>query len=112
MLKKIECYITSTKLDSIKSALIEKGIEGMSVISVQGFGRQQVQEKKDNVDSVEFGERVKLEIVVEEIAVESICHEIMTLAKSGSSGDGKIFVTPVEEAIRISTAEVGTKAIT
>ncbi|MDZ7838489.1 MAG: P-II family nitrogen regulator [Actinomycetota bacterium] len=113
MLRKIECYIQPTKLDKVKDGLIDAGIEGMSVTEVTGFGKQQgfingeVPNKK-----VKLLPKIKLEIVVGEDEVDTITTAIIKLAGTGHIGSGKIFVLPVEDAIRIRTSESGISAIT
>jgi len=112
MLKKIECFIQPSKLDKIKDALIEAGVEGMSVSDVKGFGRQRGQVNEENPSSkVQFRPKTKLEIVVEEEIVEEITTLIVKLARTGKIGAGKIFVLPMEDAIRIRTSESGKAAI-
>jgi len=112
MLRKIECYIQLTKLDEVKEGLIESGIEGMSVTQVEGFGRQrgyvngEVPNKK-----VKLLPKIKLEIVVGEDEVDTITRAIIKLAGTGKIGSGKIFIIPVEDAIRIRTSESGISAI-
>ncbi len=112
MLKKIECFIQPFKLDEIKDALIEVGVEGMSVTEVRGFGRQRghLQGEKKN-KSIRFLSKIKLEIIVDEEIVEEVMATIKRLARTGTIGAGKIFVVPVEDALRISTDEVGKSAI-
>jgi len=113
MLRKIECYIQPTKLDKVKDGLIDAGIEGMSVTEVLGFGKQrgylagEVPNKK-----VKLLPKIKLEIVVGEEEVEKITTAIIRLAGTGKIGSGKIFVLPVEDAVRIRTSESGISAIT
>ena len=112
MLKKIECFIQPSKLDSIKDALFDAGVEGLSVSEVQGVGRQRGYTKKEKEGKeVKFLPKTKLEIVVDEEIVEKIIALIKKLGKTGTIGAGKIFVVPVEDAIRISTEEVGKSAI-
>ena len=113
MLKKIECFFPVHKLEDIKKALIDCGVEGMSVSDVKGFGRQQVSRLKqeDKAHDVSFSDRIKLEIVLREEDLDQVISEIKRLAWTGTSGDGKIFVLPVEDAIRISTDEVGMSAL-
>jgi nitrogen regulatory protein PII len=112
MLKKVECFIQPFKLDEIKEALIEVGVEGMSVLEARGFGRQRGHLQKDKKNkSIKFLNKVKLEIVVDEEIVEEVMDTIKKLARTGTIGAGKIFVVPVEDAIRISTDEVGKSAI-
>jgi len=114
MLKKIECYIQPFKLDSVMHALIELGVEGMTVSDVQGFGRQLGYgpgEERSNAESVKFRPKKKVEIVVREEIVEDVIKRICKLAFTGEMGAGKVFVVPVEEAIRISTEEQGASAL-
>jgi nitrogen regulatory protein P-II 1 len=112
MLKKIECYIQPFKLDRIKDALIEIGVEGMSVTDVKGFGRQRGYLPGEKVNkAVKFLPKTKLEIVVDEEIVEKVISTISRLARTGTIGAGKIFVVPVEDAIRISTDEAGKSAL-
>ena len=112
MLKKIECFIQPSKLDTIKDALFNAGAEGVSVTDVRGVGRQRgyTPEEKPK-KKVKFLPKTKLEIVVDEEMVEDIIALIKRLARTGTIGAGKIFVVPVEDAIRISTEEVGKSAI-
>ncbi len=113
MLRKIECYIQPTKLDQVKDGLIDAGVEGMSVTQVVGFGKQrgfvngEVPNKK-----VKLLPKIKLEIVVGEDEVEKFTTAIIKLAGTGTIGAGKIFVLPVEDAVRIRTSESGISAIT
>lgn len=112
MLKKIECFIQPFKLDSIKDALIGTGVEGMSVTEVKGFGTQRGYIKGEVPNKgVKFLPKIKLEIVVEEEIVDDITKLIVKLARTGEIGSGKIFVLPVEDAIRIRTSESGKRAI-
>ena len=112
MLRKIECYIQSSKLDEVRDALINAGVDGMSVSEIQGFGRQrghlngEISDKK-----VQFRPKTKLEIVVDEEIVDDITKIIVKLAQTGKIGAGKIFILPVEDAIRIRTSESGKSAI-
>jgi len=112
MLRKIECFIQPTKLEKIKDALFEDGVEGMSISEVKGFGQQRGYSNKGKMDrQVEFLPKMKLELVVEEEIVDSIINKIVYLAKTNKIGSGKIFVLPVEDAIRIRTEESGKNAI-
>ncbi|MCL4477719.1 MAG: P-II family nitrogen regulator [Deltaproteobacteria bacterium] len=113
MLKKVEAIIKPFKLDEVKEALGEIGIQGLTVIEVKGFGRQ-----KGHTDLyrgaeyvVDFLPKIKLEVVVPEGIVQKVVEAIKNGAKTGKIGDGKIFVTPVEEAVRIRTGETGDNAI-
>ena len=112
MLRKIECYIQPSKLDEIKDALIDAGVDGMSVSEIQGFGRQHGQLAGEAADQkVRFRPKTKLEIVVDEELVDDITKLIVKLAKTGKIGAGKIFILPVEDAVRIRTSESGKSAI-
>ena len=112
MLRKIECYIRPSTLDELKDNLLKVGIEGMSVSEVQGFGRQRgYTEDEEPHNTVKFLPKLKLEIVVEESAVDGILKEILEHGRTGKIGAGKIFVIPVEDAIRVGTGERGYSAI-
>ena len=112
MLRKIECFIQPSKLDKIKDALIEAGVEGMSVSEVEGFGRQRGQlNGEEPSKEVRFRAKTKLEIVVDENIVETTIKLIVRLCQTGKIGAGKIFVIPVEDAIRIRTSEAGRSAL-
>jgi nitrogen regulatory protein P-II 1 len=107
MLRKIECFLTPHKLDKMRQMLVEKGIEGMSVTEARGYGTRSKQVK----GVPQFEERVKVEIVVSEGVVDDVIAGIKGLAGAGEIGAGKIFVIPVEDAIRLSTREHGRSAI-
>ena len=112
MLKKIECFIQPFKLEEIKDALVASGVEGMSVTEAKGFGKQHgfVEGEMHN-RKVKFRLKTKLEIVVDEELVEKVISVIQRLAYTGTIGSGKIFVVPVEDAIRIRTRETGKSAL-
>ena len=112
-MKKIEAIIKPFKLDEVKEALQEVGVQGLSVIEVKGFGRQKGHTElyRGAEYVVDFLPKVKVEIVLEDEAVERAVEAIMTSAKTGRIGDGKIFISSVEEAIRIRTGESGNEAI-
>ena len=112
MLRKIECFIQPSRLDSVKDALIEAGVEGISVSKVEGFGRQRGFKNGKAPDrEVKFLPKIKLEIVVDEDIVDSITTIIVKMARTGKIGAGKVFVLPVADAIRIRTSEAGKAAI-
>lgn len=112
MLKKIECFIQPSKLDAIKDELINAGIEGMSVSEVKGFGKQRGHVKGEKADKeVKFLPKIKIEIVMDEEIVEEVIEKIKKLVTTGTFGAGKIFVLPVEDAVRIRTEETGRSAI-
>jgi len=119
MLRKIECYIQPHKLDALTRALVEHGVDGMSVTQIRGFGRQRGRaegeeaggEGRPGGDVVRFLPKLKLEIVVMEEMVDETVDLIVGLARTGSIGAGKVFVLPVEDAIRVGSGEVGRTAI-
>ena len=112
MLKKVECFINPSRLDKLKDDLIAAGVEGMSVLDAKGFGRQHGHTQDEKVtDPVKFLNKLKLEIVVDEEMVDDVIAVLHELAGSNAIGAGKIFVTPVEDAIRIRTSESGKRAI-
>lgn len=113
MLKKIECFIQPLKLDAVKDALVDIGVEGITISEVNGFGRQRgyAEGEKPNKD-VKFLPKIKLEIVVDEEIVDDVTRTIVKLTATGKFGSGKIFILPVEDAIRIRTKESGISAIT
>ncbi len=112
-MKKIEAIIKPFKLDEVKEALHEVGLQGITVTEAKGFGRQKGHtELYRGVEYVvEFLPKVKIELVVEDALVERALEAIQQAARTGRIGDGKIFVTPVEEVIRIRTGETGPEAV-
>jgi len=112
-LKKIEAIIKPFKLDDVKDALSEIGIQGITVNEVKGFGRQKGHTElyRGAEYVVDFLPKIKMEIVVTDEMVEQVISAIEESAKTGRIGDGKIFVTNIEEAIRIRTGERGEQAI-
>ena len=112
-MKKIEAVIKPFKLDEVKEALQEVGIQGLSVIEAKGFGRQKGHTElyRGAEYVVDFLPKVKLEIVLEDNQVERAVEAIQQAARTGRIGDGKIFVSTVEEAIRIRTGERGPDAL-
>ena len=113
MLKKVEAIIRPFKLDEVKIALVNAGIVGMTVSEVRGFGRQkgQTERYRGSEYTVEFLQKLKVEIVVEDEQVDMVIDKIIVAARTGEIGDGKIFVSSVEDAIRIRTGETGADAI-
>jgi nitrogen regulatory protein P-II 1 len=111
--KKIECIIKPFKLDEVKDALSDVGVQGMTVTEVKGFGRTGGKKEvyRGSAYVVDFVPKVKIEIVVHDEMVHDALDAIEKSAKTGRIGDGKIFVTPVEEAVRIRTGERGKEAI-
>ena len=112
-LKKIEAIIKPFKLEEVKDALTEVGIEGMTVTEVKGFGRQKGHTEiyRGSEYTVDFLPKIKLEIILAEASVDKAVAAIVKAAKTGKIGDGKIFVLPVSEVIRIRTEDKGEKAI-
>jgi nitrogen regulatory protein P-II 1 len=112
-MKKIEAVIKPFKLDDVKEALHELGLQGMTVIDARGFGRQKGHTElyRGAEYVVDFLPKVKIELVVRDEQVEQAIEAIQRSAQSGRIGDGKIFVYPVENAIRIRTGETGEDAI-
>ena len=112
-LKKIEAIIKPFKLEEVKEALTAVGIEGMTVTEVKGFGRQKGHTEiyRGSEYTVDFLPKVKLEIILGEALVDKAIAAILKGAKTGKIGDGKIFVLPVDEAIRIRTEDKGEKAV-
>jgi nitrogen regulatory protein P-II 1 len=113
LMKKIEAIIKPFKMEDVKEALAEIGIEGMTVTEVKGFGRQKGHTEiyRGSEYTVDFLPKVKFEVVVTDALVEKAIAAISASAKTGKIGDGKIFVLPIENAIRIRTEEVGENAI-
>jgi nitrogen regulatory protein P-II 1 len=112
-MKKIEAIIKPFKLEEVKEALEEAGISGMTVSEVKGFGRQKGHTEiyRGSEYTVDFLPKVKLELVVGDDRVEAALTAIVKSAKTGKIGDGKVFVSPVDEAIRIRTDEQGDSAL-
>ena len=112
-MKKIEAIIKPFKLDEVKEALARLGIEGMTVSEVKGFGRQKGHTElyRGAEYVVEFLPKVKLELLVEDGRAPRVVETIMTTARTGRIGDGKIFVMPVPDAVRIRTGERGHDAL-
>lgn len=112
-MKKIEAIIKPFKLEEVKSALAEVGVEGMTVTEAKGFGRQKGHTEiyRGSEYTVDFLPKLKIDIVVGDEMLEAAISAIIKSAKTGKIGDGKIFVMPVEEAIRIRTEEHGGKAV-
>jgi nitrogen regulatory protein PII len=112
-MKKIEAIIKPFKLEDVKEALTEIGIEGMTVTEVKGFGRQKGHTEiyRGSEYTVDFLPKMKLEIVVADDRCDQAVAAIVKAAKTGKIGDGKIFVYPVEGAIRIRTEEQGERAV-
>ena len=112
-MKKIEAIIKPFKLEEVKDALSDIGMEGMTVSEVKGFGRQKGHTEiyRGSEYTVDFLPKIKLEMVLGDERVSGAIKAIVSAAKTGKIGDGKIFVTNIEEAIRIRTEEAGEKAV-
>jgi len=112
-MKKIEAIIKPFKLEDVKDALAESGITGMTVTDVKGYGRQQGHSElyRGAEYIVDFLAKTKIELAVNEEDVDSVVKIITDSARTGKIGDGKIFVTPIENIIRIRTGETGAEAV-
>jgi len=112
-MKKVEAYIKPFKVDDVKAALMEIGVRGMSVSEIRGFGRQKGHTElyRGSEYQVDFLPKSKLEIVVSDDQVEQVIEVIQKVARTGQVGDGKIFVIPIEDVVRIRTGESGDAAI-
>ena len=112
-MKKVECIIRPFKLDEVRESLMEVGVQGMTVSEVRGFGRQRGHKEiyRGSEYTIEFVPKLQLEIVVNDDIVEEVIETILKVASTGKIGDGKIFIMPVEEVIRIRTGERGVTAI-
>ncbi len=112
-MKKIEAIIKPFKLDDVKEALNEIGVTGMTISEVKGYGRQKGHKEiyRGAEYVVDFIPKVKLEIIVEASKVEQVLEKIRDAAYTGKIGDGKLFVLPVEEVIRVRTGERGKEAV-
>ena len=112
-MKKIEAIIKPFKLDDVKEALNDMGIKGMTISEVKGYGRQKGHKEiyRGAEYIVDFIPKVKMEIIVESSQVGEVVDKIRNAANTGKIGDGKIFVLPVEEVIRVRTGEKGEEAI-
>ena len=112
-MKKIEAIIKPFKLEEVKEALSSLGLEGMTVSEVKGFGRQKGHTEiyRGSEYTVDFLPKIKIEIVLADSLANNVVEAILKSAKTGKIGDGKIFITPIENAIRIRTEETGEKAV-
>ncbi len=112
-MKKIEAYIKPFKLDDVKAALMEIGVRGMSVSEIRGFGRQKGHTElyRGSEYQVDFLPKSKLEVVVADEMAEKVIEVVQKVARTGQVGDGKIFVLPVEDVVRIRTGESGEGAL-
>ena len=112
-MKKIEAIIRPFKLEDVKVALVNAGIIGMTVSEVRGFGRQkgQVERYRGSEFTVEFLQKLKVEVVVDNEKVDSVINAIAEAAKTGEIGDGKIFISQVDSVVRIRTGELDKDAL-
>ena len=112
-MKKIEAIIRPFKLEDVKVALVNAGIIGMTVSEVRGFGRQkgQVERYRGSEFTVEFLQKLKVEVVVDNEKVDSVIQAIAEAAKTGEIGDGKIFISQVDSVVRIRTGELDKEAL-
>ena len=112
-MKKIDAIIKPFKLDEVKDALAEIGVEGMTVTEVKGFGRQKGHTEiyRGSEYTVDFLPKIKIEVVLADNMVASSVEAIVKAARTGKIGDGKVFVSPIENATRIRTEETGEAAV-
>ena len=112
-MKKIEAIIKPFKLDEVKEAITEIGVQGMTITEVKGFGRQKGHKEtyRGAEYTIEFVPKIKIEVVTSDGLADKVVKAVMDKAKSGSIGDGKIFVTNLSEAVRIRTGETGDAAL-
>lgn len=112
-MKKIEAVVRHYKLEEVKDALTEVGVKGMTVTEVRGFGRQKghKEQYRGAEYTVDFLPKVKLEVIVADEDAKAVIDTLLTTARTGQIGDGKIFVTNLEEAIRIRTGETGSDSL-
>jgi nitrogen regulatory protein P-II 1 len=112
-MKKIEAIVRHFKLEEVKDALNAMGVKGMTVTEVRGFGRQKghTETYRGAEYSVDFLPKVKIEVVVDDAEAQGVINKIMTTARTGQVGDGKIFVTELAEVVRIRTGETAGTAI-
>lgn len=112
-MKKIEAIVRHFRVDEVKEALVKQGIVGMTVTEVRGFGRQKghTERYRGAEYQVDFVPKVKIEVVVQDSLAKTAVDAILVSARSGQTGDGKIFVYTLDEAIRIRTGESGNEAI-
>ena len=112
-MKKVEAIIRPFKLEDVKVALVNAGIIGMTVSEVRGFGRQkgQVERYRGSEFTVEFLQKLKVEVVVDNDKVKAVIQAIGEAAKTGEIGDGKIFISPIDSVVRIRTGDLDEKAL-
>jgi nitrogen regulatory protein P-II 1 len=112
-MKKIEAIVRPFKLDDIREALSEIGVHGMTITEVKGYGRQKGHTElyRGNEYKIDFLPKVKIEVVVRDNLAERVVGAIMKIGKTGQVGDGKVFIIPIDDAIRIRTGESGDDAL-
>ena len=112
-MKKIEAIIRPFKLEDVKVALVNAGIVGMTVSEVRGFGRQkgQVERYRGSEFTVEFLQKLKIEVVVDDERIDIVLKAIAEAAKTGEIGDGKVFISPIDSVLRIRTGEIDQAAL-
>ena len=112
-MKKVEAIIRPLKLENVKTTLVNAGIVGMTVSEVRGFGRQKGQKEvyRGSQYTVEFLQKLKVEIVVEDEQVDMVVEKLIAAARTGEIGDGKIFISPVNQTVRIRTGEKDGEAV-
>lgn len=112
-MKKLEAIIKPFKLEDVKEALAEIGVTGMTITEVKGFGRQKGHTEiyRGSEYTVDFLPKIKIELVLADSQVEGAIAAVVASAKTGKIGDGKVFVTPIENAVRIRTGETGDQAV-
>ena len=112
-MKKIEAIVRHHTVDDIKEALVEIGVHGMTITEVRGFGRQKghTETYRGAEYRVDFVPKIKVEVVVPEVSAEKTVSAISKIAKTGQVGDGKIFISDMQDAVRIRTGETGEEAV-
>ncbi len=112
-MKKVEAIIKPFKLEEVKDALANLGIEGMTVSEVKGFGRQKGHTEiyRGSEYTVDFLPKIKIEVVLSDDVVDAAVSAIVKAAKTGKIGDGKVFISPIDNAVRIRTEETGDRAV-
>ncbi|MGA9119857.1 MAG: P-II family nitrogen regulator [Bacteroidota bacterium] len=112
-MKKIEAIIRPFRIDDVREALAEIGVKGMTLTEVKGYGRQKGHTElyRGSEYQIDFLPKLKLEVVVSDAQVEKVVETIVKAAKTGQVGDGKIFIYPLEDAVRVRTGESGDEAL-
>ena len=112
-MKKLEVIIKPFKIEEVKDALTDLGVEGMTVSEVKGYGHQTTHTElyRDAPYRVDCVPRIKVEVVVADEIMEAVLHVVLKAARTGKTGDGKVFITPVEQVVRIRTEETGLAAL-